>query len=436
MRESPVAANATGACSVSPAAPPKAEHCASTEREADRDSATAHAEAGSRDPAGSLEQLVSRGSGSVAGGGGAQPAILRVLLTGAKKHWFIIGVALVVLLAAAEEFSGQVPLIICAAKPSLAAPFSLSNVPTGVFVPPEISVNYVAVAVIFVFSGLGLQTRVLADALLFWKMHLRAEFGALPAYSIRFWETAYPSRLQRGIGARSAYGNEPAALMNAVLGNIIGVFVSPTLIGAYTRGIAQGSSSVSYSDVFVNLGVTVIAPLVLGQLVQYFAPRFVVWLKRHVSFPDLSSVLLLLLVYSVFCNTFAENITATTPVADLIAVVFIDLAILVLFATLSFAISGLPIFGFTRSDKVAVVNCAATKTLALGIPIITAMFANSPLVGLYSIPLIVYHAEQIILGAFLVSVFQRWVRKGPPTPYFPDQIDEEFIVDSPARRMS
>ena len=56
-------------------------------------------------------------------------------------------------------------------------------------------------------------------------------------------------------------------------------------------------------------------------------------------------------------------------------------------------------------------NCAATKTLALGIPLINIIFASSPNIGLLSTPLIIYHAEQLIVGAFYIQWFCRWIKK-------------------------
>ena len=62
-------------------------------------------------------------------------------------------------------------------------------------------------------------------------------------------------------------------------------------------------------------------------------------------------------------------------------------------------------------DAVAVAMCVGTKTVALGIPIIQAVYEHNPAAGLLSLPLIIYHAEQILLGSLLTAPLKRWVAR-------------------------
>ena len=59
--------------------------------------------------------------------------------------------------------------------------------------------------------------------------------------------------------------------------------------------------------------------------------------------------------------------------------------------------------------------CGATKTLAMGIPLINALYEhkNNEITGLLSIPLIIYHVLQLIIGAFQVILLKKWVRNEP-----------------------
>jgi predicted Na+-dependent transporter len=63
------------------------------------------------------------------------------------------------------------------------------------------------------------------------------------------------------------------------------------------------------------------------------------------------------------------------------------------------------------ADAVAVAMCAATKTVALGIPIIQAVYEDNPAAGLLSLPLIIYHAEQILFGSLLTAPLKRWLAR-------------------------
>ena len=120
----------------------------------------------------------------------------------------------------------------------------------------EYSVHYGATGIIFILSGMSLNTTVLGKTLLQWKIHLVTQVLSLGVYPLVGFAMGrilialgYNSILAKGITlamstpttiasnvtmTRRAGGNEPAALTNAVLGNIIGVFLSPILIIAYT----------------------------------------------------------------------------------------------------------------------------------------------------------------------------------------------------------
>ncbi|KAJ3066512.1 hypothetical protein HK102_007635, partial [Quaeritorhiza haematococci] len=222
-------------------------------------------------------------------------------------------------------------------------------------------------------------------------------------------------------------GNEAAALVNAVIGNVLGVFVSPSLIIAFVRTLSGGSSSsgggggggafgsISYGQVFTDLTITVIAPLVVGQTVQFLFPNTVKKVSSKLSFPIINSTCLLILVWSVFCDTFARDTglsasASTLDVNSIISVIFLDLALFLFFSGMAFGVSLLPVFGFDRADSVAIVMCAATKTVALGIPMINIIFGSaSAISGLLSIPLLIYHAEQLVVGSVFVNIMKRWV---------------------------
>ena len=65
----------------------------------------------------------------------------------------------------------------------------------------------------------------------------------------------------------------------------------------------------------------------------------------------------------------------------------------------------------TDADAIAIAMCAGTKTVALGIPIIQAVYEHNPAAGLLSLPLIIYHAAQILMGSLITAPLKRWVNK-------------------------
>lgn len=59
--------------------------------------------------------------------------------------------------------------------------------------------------------------------------------------------------------------------MNAVLGNIIGIFITPLWLSHFLD--VQGAAP--YGAVLIELTYTIIGPLIVGQLMQYLTPKLV-----------------------------------------------------------------------------------------------------------------------------------------------------------------
>ena len=58
---------------------------------------------------------------------------------------------------------------------------------------------------------------------------------------------------------------------------------------------------------------------------------------------------------------------------------------------------------FTIYDRIAILFCACQKTAAFGIPIVSSLFESSEYLGIYLVPLLIYHPLQLIIDSFLVQ---------------------------------
>lgn len=203
-------------------------------------------------------------------------------------------------------------------------------------------------------------------------------------------------------------GNEALAAVNAVIGNMLGIFLTPAWLVAYLGA----TGSVDYGSVIQLLAITVIAPMVVGNAVQMVWPLAVAAAQKRLDFGKTGSFCILLLVWSTFSNTFAKGIKVGG--GSVAAMIFVDLAFFALFTAGSLALlSRGPARALLRADErdaVAVAMVAGTKTVALGIPIISAAFAGNPKIGLLSLPLICYHAEQILFGSLLTRPLSQWTK--------------------------
>jgi sodium/bile acid cotransporter 7 len=295
------------------------------------------------------------------------------------------------------------------------------------------TVGYVVTALIFFLSGIAMPSKTLQQAFIHWKLILLIQFislGFIPLVSFGLQkilnQLSFDPRLSKGIVVacstpttiasnvlmtKQAGGNEAAALVNAVVGNVIGIFISPLLIISFLALVSNGT--VSYSSIFLKLTLTVIIPLILGQIVRFVAEEFVIRIQNKsksvylniVNLSYVNSTLLLLIVWSVLCDSFSSKVFSTVPALQTFLTCIICETLFITFSFISFSIS--KFLSFNIEDSIATVFCSATKTVALGIPLINVIFSNDPDIGLVSLPLLIYHALQLVTGSFMIGWFKK-----------------------------
>jgi hypothetical protein len=51
------------------------------------------------------------------------------------------------------------------------------------------------------------------------------------------------------------------------------------------------------------------------------------------------------------------------------------------------------------------------KTVAIGVPLINAIYDGNPAIGLYTLPLLIWHPMQLIIGTFLTPRLKQFVHR-------------------------
>ncbi|CAF3688029.1 unnamed protein product [Rotaria sp. Silwood1] len=225
---------------------------------------------------------------------------------------------------------------------------------------------------------------------------------------------------------KNGMGNEYSALLNAALGNVLGIFISsalvfyfmsnPTVNSLPSSSNGGKSSRLDYGNVMKNLGLTVLLPLFVGQVIHFLWTKQVAYVREKFHFSELNSLALLALVWSVFCTAVATESFHTINGKDLAALIIINAGIYIIFSLLIMITARIPIryWQFSREDTVAIMFCGATKTVAMGVPLINILYTggDQEVIGLLSLPLIMYHVEQLILGAIEALLLKKWVTTG------------------------
>jgi len=205
----------------------------------------------------------------------------------------------------------------------------------------------------------------------------------------------------------SSNGNQSAALFNATFTNILGIFIAPT----YIFQLLGAKGSVSFSDVLLNLTYKVIIPTVVGQLLVNIKTERVQSTLRAIKpyTKRTQESLLCLIVWATFSTTFDNGVDVTA--VDVIVTFALMVVLQVIIYVATWNLFGLPAFSFNLQDRIAGMFCSTHKTLALGIPLITAIYEGYENVGLFTLPLLIYHPLQIIFGALMAPRLSKMVKE-------------------------
>ena len=210
-----------------------------------------------------------------------------------------------------------------------------------------------------------------------------------------FYLCALPSTIASAVTLVGiARGNVPAAIFNATLSGLLGIFITPMLVSllAATSGV-----HLSLLDAIRSLLATVLLPFAVGHLLQRWllpslraAPRLVRFIERGA---------VLLVMYVAFCDAVAADALHQAALG----------ALLLMLAAVGLLLVGMLLglhamanrLRLPPEDAVALLLCGSQKSLANGMPMAKALFGAYPALGLLVLPMIAYHQAQLVAGAVI-----------------------------------
>lgn len=210
---------------------------------------------------------------------------------------------------------------------------------------------------------------------------------------------ALPSTISSSVALTgSAGGNVPAAILNASLSSVLGIFITPWLCSLV---VGSGSDGIDLGATLLDLCGLLLAPLLLGQALRPWLGKFFARHKRYTNVMD--KVVILLLVYAAFCNSMVSGMWQQQGLSVLVTA-FVGSAIilaLVLWLTTRTARA----LRFNRADEIAAVFCASKKSLAAGAPMAALIFGAHPGLGLILLPIMIYHPLQLIVCSIMAESY-------------------------------
>lgn len=286
--------------------------------------------------------------------------------------------------------------------------------------------NY-GVSLIFFFYGLGLNLEKLQAGLSNWRLHIVVHastfilFPLLVLLMRRFFVTddnellwlgifylaALPSTVSSAVVMVSiAGGNISAAIFNASISSLIGVFVTPLWMGLVMQ---SAEASFDFWNVIGKLIFQVLVPVMLGIVLHTKLGAFAEKHRRKLRYFDQS--IILLIVYTSFCKSFAGEMFKGYHVQDLLLLSAGMIGLFLLVYVLTSGVSRL--LHFNREDRITAVFCGSKKSLVHGTVMAKVLFSGSSIIGIILLPIMLYHALQLIAVSIIAQAMAQQVKHMP-----------------------
>src|SRR5215468_2824378 len=288
----------------------------------------------------------------------------------------------------------------------------------------------VAIALLFFLQGARLSRSAVLAGILHWRLHLiilGATFVAFPLLGLAMYPLSgtvlapslyvglvflctLPSTVQASVVFTSiAGGNVAAALCAASLSSILGMVLTPLLVGLLLH--AHGETSLQGLG---SIALLLLLPFLAGQVLQ---GRTGAWMQRHrqmVGLVDRGSILLV--VYGALSAATVSGAWSRLPPANFLVLAIVAAALLALMLAGTAFVARR--FGLSREDEIAVVFCGSKKSLVTGIAMANVLFAGASL-GLVVLPLMIFHQIQLVACAALARRYAVgraiWPARAPRT---------------------
>ncbi|MEE8657961.1 Bile acid:sodium symporter [Acetobacteraceae bacterium EV16G] len=212
-----------------------------------------------------------------------------------------------------------------------------------------------------------------------------------------------PSTVQSSIALTSiARGNVAAAICGATLSNIVGIFVTPILVGLLVR-----KGQIFSLHAMIGVATQLLLPFLIGQLLHHRIGGWALRHKRLLSFTDRGSVILV--VYTAFSHAVVEGIWHRISLADMVVIAIACFLLLVLVLLLTWGVGRK--MHLTFESTIALMFCGSKKSLASGVPMANILFTPAH-VGIVVLPLMLFHQIQLFTCTLLARKFARRSQAG------------------------
>ncbi|WP_298466137.1 bile acid:sodium symporter family protein [uncultured Erythrobacter sp.] len=281
------------------------------------------------------------------------------------------------------------------------------------------TVSSVGIFLLFLVNGMRIARGEIARGLANWRFFAPLflwVFGAMSLAGLGFAQLAstilppmvalgflylgtLPSTIQSATSYTSlAGGNIALSVVGAALINIAGVFVTAPLFAL----LGGGSAAEIGNETILRIGLILILPFVIGQLLQDWTidtlrerKSQVVWLDRLV---------IGIAVYVAFSGAVEQGLATMFSATDWAVLLALIVAFLIVGTGGAWGLGGL--LRYPREDRIAFLFAGAQKSVAIGAPLAAILFPPD-IAGFVIAPLLLYHLLQLVWAAPLATYLAR-----------------------------
>jgi sodium/bile acid cotransporter 7 len=269
------------------------------------------------------------------------------------------------------------------------------------------------VVALFFFHGAKLAREQVVSGLMHWRLHLTillSTFVFFPLIGLAgmkafphllppdLWTgilfvCALPSTVQSAIAFVSmARGNVPAAIASASASQMLGIVLTPLLMGALagSHGGAGGIEGIA------KVALQIFVPFLAGHLLRPWIGGFIARYKGIIGYTDRSTILIA--VYGAFSAAVLEGLWHKLPASSFGVLFAVDAVLLAIGLTGTWAAARA--LGFSREDRISIQFCGTKKSLVQGVPMAKVLFAG-PQAGVILLPIMLFHQMQLMACAFI-----------------------------------
>ena len=265
-----------------------------------------------------------------------------------------------------------------------------------------------AVSLLFFLHGAKLSREAVLAGISHWRLHLVVVASTFVLFPLLGWALrpvlqplvtpdlylgvlflcALPATVQSAIAFTAvARGNMPAAICSASASTLMGIFITPLLVGLLLQRHAAGGDPLAAIG---HIMLQLLVPFLAGHLLRPWIGDFV---KRRAA-------MLKYVDHTAFSAAVIQGLWKDMPLVSLLGLLLVCAVILAL-ALVSTTLLARKL-GFSKEDEITIVFCGSKKSLASGVPMAKVLFASGT-VGAIVLPLMLFHQMQLMVCAVLAQ---------------------------------